>query len=221
MSFSLHTEYVAPPRGGAAELPEWGGRAGDRRECDMSVRHALLALLDEGPEYGFALKKGFEQRTADLWPLNVGQVYTTLGRLVRDGLVSEIGDAAAAADDAQRRYELTEAGRHELADWLGTPRPRQVPDRDELVIKLALATHLGDTDLQGMIDDQRSVSTEALQRLTRRKTGLAEDHVGELFALDAAILQVDAELRWLDLCESRLRARPPAPPSTNHGRGDR
>lgn len=181
----------------------------------MSVRHALLALLSDDPQYGFALKKGFEQHTADLWPLNVGQVYTTLGRLVRDGLVAEADDEAPPGDDTQRRYALTDAGRIELADWLATPRPRQVPDRDELVIKLALATHLDGVDLQGMIDDQRRVSTEALQRLTRVKAGLDDDHLGELFAVDAAILQVDAELRWLDLCESRLAARD----GTKKGRG--
>lgn len=190
----------------------------------MTVRHALLALLADQPEYGFALKKGFEHRTAELWPLNVGQVYTTLSRLVRDGLVSEVVDLDAAADAAaggpvsgdepQRRYELTQLGREELASWIAEPRPREVPDRDELVIKLALSTHLPGVDLQTVIDDQRRVSTEALQRLTRRKASLDESLLGELFAIDAAILQIDAELRWLDLCEARLaaadRARPGA-----------
>jgi DNA-binding PadR family transcriptional regulator len=53
----------------------------------MSVRHALLALLSEGPKYGLQLREEFEARTGDVWPLNVGQVYTTLQRLERDGLV--------------------------------------------------------------------------------------------------------------------------------------
>jgi DNA-binding PadR family transcriptional regulator len=179
----------------------------------MTVRHALLALLADQPEYGFALKKGFEHRTAELWPLNVGQVYTTLSRLVRDGLVTELAESDASGDgpsvtgdEPQRRYELTDLGRAELASWVAEPRPRQVPDRDELVIKLALATHLEGVDLQAVIDDQRRVSTQALQSLTRRKAGIDESLLGELFAIDAAILQIDAELRWLDLCESRLVA---------------
>jgi DNA-binding PadR family transcriptional regulator len=180
----------------------------------MSIRHAMLALLADEPEYGFALKKSFEQRTAQLWPLNVGQVYTTLNRLVRDGLVRESGESSDSDDTTQRRYELTDAGAAELRDWLRSPRPREVPERDELVIKLSLAVHLDDIDLQAVIDEQRRVSTEALQRLTRRKAGLDDAELGEMFAVDAAILQVDAELRWLDLCESRLARR-----RTNNGRG--
>ncbi len=54
----------------------------------MSVRHSLLALLEEGPRYGYQLRSEFEHRTAAAWPLNVGQVYSTLARLERDGLVT-------------------------------------------------------------------------------------------------------------------------------------
>ena len=61
----------------------------------MSVPHALLALLSEGPKYGLRLQKEFEARTGEVWPLNVGQVYTTLQRLERDGLVE--------TDDGRRR----------------------------------------------------------------------------------------------------------------------
>jgi DNA-binding PadR family transcriptional regulator len=50
----------------------------------VSVRHALLALLSEGPKYGLQLREEFEARTGEVWPLNVGQVYTTLQRLERD-----------------------------------------------------------------------------------------------------------------------------------------
>jgi len=51
----------------------------------MSERHALLALLGEGPKHGFRLRQEFEERTGDFWPLNAGQVYTTLQRLGRAG----------------------------------------------------------------------------------------------------------------------------------------
>ena len=69
----------------------------------MSVRHALFALLSEGPKYGLQLREEFEANTGQVWPLNVGQVYTTLQRLERDGLVSAVGDAESAASLARRR----------------------------------------------------------------------------------------------------------------------
>ncbi|MDQ2677354.1 MAG: PadR family transcriptional regulator [Actinomycetota bacterium] len=177
----------------------------------MSIRNGLLALLADGPEYGFALKKQFEERTAELWPLNVGQVYTTLGRLVRDGLVDEVaatGDSKSESggDAGQREYRLTERGRDELAEWIRSPRPRDVPDRDELVIKIVLAEGLDGVDLLDIVDEQRAVSTEALQRLTRQKAAIDPTDIGRVLALDAVILQVEAELRWLDLCEARVLA---------------
>ncbi len=174
----------------------------------MSIRNGLLALLADGPEYGFALKKQFEERTAELWPLNVGQVYTTLGRLVRDGLVDEedVDGDVSGPDAGQREYRLTERGRHELSEWIRSPRPRDVPDRDELVIKLVLADGLEGVDLLDVVDAQRAVSTEALQRLTRQKAAIDPDEIGRVLALDAVILQVEAALRWLDLCEARVMA---------------
>src|SRR5271169_1624074 len=87
-------------------------------EATMSVPHALLALLSEGPKYGLQLREEFEARTGEVWPLNVGQVYTTLQRLERDGLVESDG---SADEGPQKSYKITEAGDAELADWLRTP----------------------------------------------------------------------------------------------------
>ena len=85
----------------------------------MSVPHALLALLSEGPKYGLRLREEFEARTGEVWPLNVGQVYTTLQRLERDGLV----EANAAGDDSQQKaFRITADGEAELASWLRTRR---------------------------------------------------------------------------------------------------
>ena len=78
----------------------------------MSVRHALLALLSEGPKYGLQLRQEFEERTGEVWPLNVGQVYTTLQRLERDGLVESDNEAEAGA---QKSFRITGAGAAELA----------------------------------------------------------------------------------------------------------
>src|SRR3712207_5792941 len=101
----------------------------------MSIRHGLLALLDRGPMHGYQLRTSFEESTGATWPLNVGQVYTTLSRLERDGLVRPL----PANDGGQRPYEITDAGRAELARWFASPVPRSERPRDELAIKLAVA----------------------------------------------------------------------------------
>src|SRR6185312_10168029 len=100
----------------------------------MSVRHALLALLSEGPKYGLQLRHEFEERTGEVWPLNVGQVYTTLQRLERDGLVAS--DDAEAEAGPQKAFRITGPGDAELAGWLRTPPDLTSPPRDELVIKI-------------------------------------------------------------------------------------
>ena len=103
----------------------------------MSVRHALLALLSEGPKYGLQLREEFEARTGEVWPLNVGQVYTTLQRLERDGLVESDGDGE---DGPQKRLpHHRRRARQELAEWLRTPPDLSSPPRDELVIKVLVA----------------------------------------------------------------------------------
>src|SRR5450756_3156097 len=118
----------------------------------MSVRHALLALLSEGPKYGLQLREEFEARTGEVWPLNVGQVYTTLQRLERDGLVAAVGEDQAGGDSAgepvaqgapQKAYQITDAGAAELARWLRVPPDLSTPPRDDLVMKIPVSyTHL-------------------------------------------------------------------------------
>src|ERR1700753_2816146 len=102
----------------------------------MSVRHALLALLSEGPKYGLQLRHEFEERTGEVWPLNVGQVYTTLQRLERDGLIASEGEEQGAAAGPQKSFRLTTEGGAELDSWLRTPPDLSSPPRDELVIKV-------------------------------------------------------------------------------------
>jgi DNA-binding PadR family transcriptional regulator len=180
----------------------------------VSIRFGLLALLGDGPKYGFQLKKEFEDTTADMWRLNVGQVYTTLGRLVRDGLVTEEGDGQRARgsgehgpEDAQRSYRLTSRGREELAEWFSAPRRNETPDRDELTIKVAMALSTPGIDVVALIGAQRVEATGALQQLTRRKARLDPDDLSQVAVLDAASTRLEAELRWLDLVEARVAER--------------
>jgi len=167
----------------------------------MSVRHALLALLSEGPKYGLQLREEFEARTGEVWPLNVGQVYTTLQRLERDGLVeSEGGD-----DGPQKAFQITENGAAELADWLRTPPDLSSPPRDELVMKILVAIRLPGTDVHGVIQDHRRYLVQLMQQWTRIKEGGAEDDLGLALAVDAELFRLDSVVRWLDAVEARVK----------------
>ena len=167
----------------------------------MSIKHGLLALLEQGPRYGYQLRAEFEQRTGATWPLNVGQVYTTLTRLERDGLV-----AAGEADTEGRVvYAITDAGRAEVASWFTTPVARTQPPRDELAIKLALAVTVPGIDVARVIQQQRSATMSALQDYGRLKRTADAADLAWTLVLDSLVFAAEAEIRWLDHCEARLR----------------
>jgi DNA-binding PadR family transcriptional regulator len=143
-------------------------------EVPVSVRHSLLALLSAGPMHGYGLKTEFEAATGDVWPLNVGQVYTTLGRLERDGLVTAEADA-----DGQKVYEITEAGHGELERWFETPVPREMIPRQELAIKLVFAMRSGVADVTAVVQRQRVFQAEAEARwLDMCEARLARENSG-------------------------------------------
>ncbi|PZS36326.1 MAG: transcriptional regulator [Pseudonocardiales bacterium] len=166
----------------------------------MSIRHGLLTLLDQRPMYGYQLRLEFEASTGSTWPLNVGQVYTTLGRLERDGLVR----AVDTAEEGQRTYAITDAGRAEVRAWFATPVSRESPPRDELAIKLALAVNAPGVDVPAVIQAQRTATVEALQAYTRLKSASADGDLSWLLVVDSLIFAAEAEVRWLDHCETRL-----------------
>jgi DNA-binding PadR family transcriptional regulator len=171
----------------------------------VSVRYGLLALLDEGPSHGYQLKTAFERRTGGNWALNIGQVYTTIQRLERDGLVEAMD--TPAADDDRREYRITGAGRAQLEAWFDNPVVAEAPARDELTIKVLLAVAAGDVDVTALIQRQRRASVEQLQAYTRRKARAdPERDVAFLILLDALIFRTEAEIRWLDACDARIRS---------------
>ena len=183
----------------------------------MSVKYGLLALLAEEPMYGNQLRAEFENRTAATWPLNVGQVYTTLERLTRDGLVRMAGADVEGHD----LYQLTDAGRQELSQWWATPLARESRPRDELTIKLALAVTVPGVDVRSVVQTQRADTMRALQDYTRLKIAADERTPPDLawvLVLESMIFQAESEIRWLDHCESRLvhQAKKTRPPSTNN-----
>ena len=179
----------------------------------MSVRHGVLALLAERPRYGYELRTAFEARTGSTWPLNVGQVYTTLARLERDGLVIAQEPAEGAdGESGQQYYAVTGAGREEVRQWFATPVRRENRPRDELAIKLALAVGSAVADVRTVVQAQRTDTLRALQDYTRLKVRAGEDDLAWLLVLDAMVFQAEAEVRWLDHCEARLVRASMTPP---------
>lgn len=179
----------------------------------MSVKQGLLALLAQEPMYGARLRSEFEARTGGTWPLNVGQVYTTLARLERDGLVEQAG----ADDEGRISYRLTEPGRAEVESWWLTPVDRQTTPRDELVIKLALAVTCPGVDVPRVVQAQRAATLTHLRDLTRLKRGTSGAEGGHDLAwqlvLENLLFTAEAEVRWLDHVEATLAraARAPRP----------
>ncbi|MEA2188641.1 MAG: hypothetical protein QOK16_3652 [Solirubrobacteraceae bacterium] len=174
----------------------------------MGIREGLLALLDREPRHGHQLKTAFETATGDVWTLNLGEVCASLDLLAGDGLVHVEPEGEAG----QRTYTITEDGRSELARWLGASLAGAPPPRDELLLKVLLSLGAPSIDAREVIQDQRTAIVEVLQahrRGLRPDAGAGDELVARL-VIDAPVLRLEAELRWLDLCEERLiaQARP-------------
>jgi DNA-binding PadR family transcriptional regulator len=176
----------------------------------VSVRHALLALLSEGPKYGLQLREEFEARTGEVWPLNVGQVYTTLQRLERDGLV-ESEDSAETGP--QKGFRITGEGARELADWLRTPPDLTSPPRDELIIKILVALRVPGTDVHEVIQVHRRYVVELMQQWTRLKEDESAVDLNLALVIDAELFRLDAVVRWLDAADGRLKRAALDPPA--------
>lgn len=182
----------------------------------VSVKHGLLALLAEQPMYGAQLRSEFEDRTGGTWPLNIGQVYTTLARLQRDGLVTH----DEADNEGKVRYWLTDKGQHEAELWFSSAVDRTAVPRDEMVIKLALASTSPNNDVADVIHAQRVACITQIGNLTRQKHALQRQRHqapentttdqrrvdAALLVLESHIFAVEADARWLDHVESRLRS---------------
>lgn len=191
----------------------------------MSIKQAFLALLSAEPMHGYQLRQEFEARTGATWPLNIGQAYTTLQRLERDGLVEPLDGAddepqneppdSATSREAPERFALTEAGLLAVAGWWYTPVERSTPARDELAIKLALAVTIPGVDVARVVQTQRTATLRTLRDFTKLKKHVKQDDADALawaLVLDSLIFAAEAEVRWLDHVEAtvaRAAARRP------------
>ena len=181
----------------------------------VSVCHALLALLSEGPKYGPQLREELGARIGAVWPLNVGQVYVTLGRLERDGLV-ESDDTQASG--AQKRLRITADGAAELAAWLRTPPDLASPPDDQMTAKVLAALRVPGTDVHEVIQVHRRYLMELLQQRAQVKRDQSDRNLGRALRIDAELFGLDSAIQWLDAADRRLThaaVRPPraAPPT--------
>jgi len=166
----------------------------------MAVREGLLALLRDEPRYGYQLKTEFETATGGVWPLNVGQVYTTLDRLERDGHVT-----MHVGDDEQKLYSITVKGLGELGEWWEAIPAEDPPPRDELMLKVLMAIEQGPDHGLSVITKQRSALLGLLQQRRRERSAVpTSGDVAAMLVTDALVVRAEADLRWLDLCESRI-----------------
>jgi DNA-binding PadR family transcriptional regulator len=170
----------------------------------MAVREGLLSLLVEGPRHGYQLKSEFEALTGGVWPLNVGQVYSTLDRLERDGMV------ITHEADGQKTYAITPVGVDVLGDWWETTPADEPPARDELILKVLMAVGSGGDRALAVVTQQRTAVVEMLQRRRRlnkqrsRAAARAGDALAAELMTDALVVRAEADLRWLEMCEARL-----------------
>jgi DNA-binding PadR family transcriptional regulator len=168
------------------------------------MKFPILAMLASSPAHGYELKRELEQHFgAALPPLNTGQIYTSLARLERDGLV----DADRVAQDSRpnkRVYRLTAQGQAALEEWVTQPTPG-TRLRDEFFMKLVLAGRAGIADPRVLIERQRGAYLQALRDLDHL-SGAANGDWAESLLIEGAALHLEADLKWLALCEERLTA---------------
>ena len=189
----------------------------------MTVRHAILALLAQRPRHGYDLRAAFAAVAGgeENWDVKPAQVYTTLTRLEKSGLVTEQSVEQDAGPE-KRIYAITSAGQTTLQDWFaeGTPPEHQ---RDPFFLKLMLALISGTADPYRLIGTQRTLLYRELHAITNQRSRVdPKQELAKLLLLDKAAMQLEADLRWLDMTEARLddiRRQPlPEPEARPRGR---
>ncbi|MGE0135427.1 MAG: PadR family transcriptional regulator [Dehalococcoidia bacterium] len=169
------------------------------------MKYPLLALLATAPAHGYELKQRFEARFAPFRPpVNVGQVYSTLQRLERDGLAQRRGVVETGQAPARHLYEITAAGRREIEQWLSEPSTG-IRLRDDFFLKLVLAGTAGLVAPAEVLDRQRALVLQELRDLNDLLSGSDRPEATMQLLIEGAVLHLQADLRWIDLCEDRLR----------------
>lgn len=168
----------------------------------MSIKHALLVLLLDEPRSASQLQSQFADTTSGVWPLNIGQVAQTLGRLQRDGHIASAGTVTGPSGHSADTYKLTPSGQQLINEWFTTPVIQPASERDELVTKVALAQSRKNLDLIRLLDTQREAIMSDLRALNRRTRNLPETRTTDRLLAERRIFELEAQARWLDRVES-------------------
>lgn len=164
----------------------------------MSLKYGILGLLTDGPQHGYEVKTRYEALFGGAWEINIGQVYTTLQRLERDGLVGAVGERG---ERGKQRYGLTDAGTQALHEWLQEPQQEPEQLRQDIYLKLLLISRLANGNLEGLLARQRHVYLQRLRDLgdLERRTRAQGRH-DLVLLIQGAILHTEADLKWIDVC---------------------
>ncbi|GAA3736248.1 PadR family transcriptional regulator [Micromonospora maritima] len=165
----------------------------------MSIGHTFLGLLQASPRHGYDLKRAYDERFGQARPLAYGQVYATLSRLLRNGLV-EVDSVEPGEGPERKRYAITEAGVTDVARWLAQPEKPEPYLHSVLYTKVVLALLTG-RPAADLLDVQRAEHLRLMRELTRRKT---DGDLADQLVCDHALFHLEADLRWLELTASRL-----------------
>lgn len=165
----------------------------------MSIGHTLLGLLEQGPRHGYDLKRAYDEHFGHDRPLHYGQVYATLSRLLKNGLIEENGVEQGGGPD-RKRYAVTNEGVTDVGKWLSTPEKPELYMQSTLFTKVIIAL-LSERSAEDVLDIQRSAHLRAMRELTlRKKSGDLADQL----ICDHALFHLEADLRWLELTAARL-----------------
>ncbi len=189
----------------------------------MSVRNAILGLLAQRPRHGYEIRTAFEAIVGgeQNWEVKPAQIYTTLSRLEEGGLVAQTAVEQAGGPE-KHIYAITSSGRRELESWFNGWVDGE-PQRDEFFLKLMLCLATGEADPYRVIQVQRAHLYQELHNVTTQRQELdPREELAQILLLDKVIMHLEADLRWLDMVESRLddirRSPPPEPEARPRGR---
>ena len=162
----------------------------------MSLKYGVLGLLTGEPLHGYEVKNRFEAMLGGTWEVNIGQIYTTLQRLERDGLVRPAGPRG---DRGKQTYELLPEGRRALEQWLAEPDNGPQTLHEDIYVKLLLATRIANGDLQPLLARQKRAYLQRLRDLNRLEERARRDGRIDLARLvRGALLHTEADLKWID-----------------------
>ncbi|MDO4870978.1 MAG: PadR family transcriptional regulator [Candidatus Saccharibacteria bacterium] len=166
---------------------------------NMNTSSTLLGLIAKSPSYGYDLKQEYDRLFSGEKPLAYGQVYATLSRLARDDQVKISAESSTEGPD-RKKYQITEFGRQKLEDWLLTPEMPQPKLQAELFTKVVLALMLK-KDAAKYLDVQRQAHMQRMREITKQRR---QGDLSFMLLADHAIYHIEADLKWIDLTESRL-----------------